>query len=224
MGLQIEDSPGEPGGERLNSDEMQALEVDAAAAQGFDEERSPLIPDLSYRSASGFVVMFDVTRQVSLERALFLVRQVRVRDKQLQKRAGADSSVFTPVILVGNKADLVPGGAESSLLEENRKRLREQSRAMQFPVFIGSAKKNEFSLDMGLTSSKLKADGISLPNPSRAEDLLMCITQLISHSPFSSYRRMMSLDRDDDEEKEKTAKKEEESFASLCCCCCSRRS
>ena len=162
--FKITDTPGEPSGERLNSEESSALDTE------FSDERSLLLKDPAKLKSinPGFIVIFELSKLSSLERALFLLAKVRARDRELFSEEG----YYTPIVLIGNKADLVSLENESnSLLEMARSRIRKFNFRDRFVVFTGNARMNEYMFHRDFLPIKQNFD-LEFPTPSSIEDIL----------------------------------------------------
>jgi len=153
VGLQLQDTPGGPL-TALSPDEARAIadepepndgNPDAAAA----DERSKLIEDplnpiLGRFKTLGFIVVFDVTRRQSFNKAQQLIRAVRkiYRENTPTTRENGEE---TPIILLANKRDQVVTGRAGADVVAPTEAQRVCDDQVGVYLFMGSAADNEFT-------------------------------------------------------------------------------
>jgi len=242
VGLQLQDTPGGPL-TALSPDEARAIadepelagdgHPDAAAA----DERSKLIEDplnpiLGRFKTLGFIVVFDVTRRQSFNKAQQLIRAVRkiYREHTPTTRENGEE---TPIILLANKRDQVMAGRAGADVVAPTEAQRVCDDQVGVYLFMGSAADNEFTYMGPSEGSAVVADRRAVTS----EDMLMFLVNKIrsTHawevernrqeqlSPFFAAASSRSLATFKSGNASKAAQEPRSCWEACCWCCAGRK-
>jgi GTPase SAR1 family protein len=160
VGLQLQDTPGGPVN-ALSPEELRAmtdeLEPDPALHNGDERARfldDPLNPITGQFKTLGFIIMYDVTRRGSFDKAKQLVKAVRKMHRDHSGAKAGNASDEHPIILLANKRDQLSANKSSLdvVSPVEGQRLCEAEVGVYF--FYGSSADNEFAY-LNTSSSEL---------------------------------------------------------------------